>query len=397
MRPVLASGTVFILALAGNAATVAQDDSPHASAVASAAPSASPAQAGTPSRLRKADVPRTGPGMAVNDVIEGGPGYIAVGGGTPTGLDHEAFIWVSDDGMGWQSVPLFGAAAVGTIQAVAALPDGGYVAVGTDFVPQTERAELVHLLTWFSEDGIVWTRAAADPSFPGSAAWGATSTPDGVAVSGCQAGFHCDVGRVWTTADGQTWRLQDGIAMAPYHIASTTMGDLLVGGEDDAYDLVNGRAAVASSTDDWTVSIVADPDSQVGGLTDYRDGFAITTTLVERGGPIIGSTVATSVDGTEWDVREPKRLADGAVAGGIDAAGDLLVVVGSRYDPEEDATEPIALWTRDLSTFAAIDYPRRLDRSTFGVGGVRLSEDGKMAFVLGTEQNRPAIWYSRIE
>jgi len=399
MGRLTATTGVLLLALTGSGGAAAQDASPDPAAPSQvpASPAASGVPDATPSRLRKASVPVTGPGMLVFDLIEGGPGYIAVGGGTPTGLDHHALIWVSDDGATWQSVPLFGEAASGTIRGVAALPGGGYVAAGHDFEPQTERPDMVHLLTWVSADGISWSRGPADASFPGSMALAATSTPDGVALAGCSAGFHCDVGRVWTTTDGQTWAMEDGIAMAPYSIAASDSGELVIGGEDDAYDLVNGQAAVASSGDDWTIHVLGTGDSQVSGLTRAGDGFAATGYLVEPAGEVLGSMMASSSDGTDWTITEPKQLKHGTVTAGIDAAGDLVVVSGSRYDARKDRTAPIVLWSRASEELQRIPLPRRLDRKTFGTTGVRLRDDGTMAFVLGTEQNRPAIWYSVIE
>jgi hypothetical protein len=113
----------------------------------------------------------------VNDIIEGGPGYIAVGGGTPNGLDHRALVWLSDDGLRWRAQPVFGEAAVGSMTGVAALHDGGYVAVGRDFGPETERAQMVHAIVWHSADGFRWERVPPDASFAGSTMFDVTATP----------------------------------------------------------------------------------------------------------------------------------------------------------------------------------------------------------------------------
>ncbi len=140
--------------------------------------------------------------------------------------------------------------------------------------------------------------------------------------------------------------MEDGIAMAPYSIAASDAGELVIGGEDDAYDLVNGQAAVASSADDWTIHVLGTGDSQVSGLTRAGDGFAATGYLVESAGEVLGSMVATSADGIDWTITEPRQLKHGTVTAGIDAAGDLVVVSGSRYDARKDRTVPIVLWGR---------------------------------------------------
>ena len=306
-----------LLALAIPWAAVAQDEGElpatgsddETTAETTEAPAAV-AVATRPGRLKQAKHPKGGQGLRVFDIIEGGPGYIAVGGGTPTGLDHQALVWLSDDGVRWQAQPLFGEAAVGTMRGVAALPDGGFVAVGHDFEPETVRDELVHALVWHSSDGYGWQRVPADDSFPGSMMWDITSTPEGVAAAGCLAGFHCEIGRVWTSVDGLTWELTDDIPMAPYDIAANTAGDLVISGEDDGVDLINGRASAASSSEDWTVRSFATPDSQVHGAAPHGDGFLLASTMVDTdSGGVNASALQTSPDGIDWENLQPDALA----------------------------------------------------------------------------------------
>jgi hypothetical protein len=392
-----------LLALAIPWGAVAQDESEppptgsetDTTAEATEGPAAEAATT-VPGRLKQAKHPKGGPGLRVFDIVEGGPGYIAVGGGTPTGLDHQALVWLSDDGVRWQTQPLFGEAALGTMRGVAALPDGGFVAVGHDFEPQTERDELVHAIVWYSADGFGWQRVPADASFPNSMMWDVTSTPDGVAVAGCEAQFHCTVGRVWTSADGFNWELTDDIPMAPYDIAANATGDLVISGEDDGVDLVNGRASAAASAEDWTVRSFATPDSQVRGAASFGEGFLLASTLNDvNDGRTIGSGLEVSMDGIDWDIMQPDALSKILLLD-VDTAGDLVALVGQDRS-RKNRWPPFIAWTRDLETFAPVALPRKLKVNAFGGEDVRLTDDGSRLFVFGQRAGRPAIWTTTFE
>ena len=398
-RRALTAMSASLLALAIPWAAVAQDESEppatgsdnETTAETTAAPAAE-AVATRPGRLRQAKHPKGGPGLQVFDIIEGGPGYIAVGGGTPTGLDHQALVWLSDDGVRWQAQPLFGEAAMGTMRGVASLPDGGFVAVGHDFEPETVRDELVHAIVWRSADGYGWQRVPADESFPSAMMWDITSTPDGVAAVGCEAGFHCMVGRVWTSVDGFTWELTDDIPMAPYDIAANTAGDLVISGEDDGFDLINGRASAAASAEDWTVRTFATPDSQVHGAAPYGDGFLLASTMVDatNGGGVNASALQTSPDGIDWENLQPDALAQ-VYLYDVDAVDDLAVLVGQDRS-HKNKWPPFITWTRDLESFEPLKLPRKLKVNDFYGVNVRLTDAGERLFVFGAYAGRPAIW-----
>jgi hypothetical protein len=398
-RRALPIASALLLTTAWSPGVTAQDGSPTPTpepvSPAATGDEQAALKATTPGRLKPVMYPKGGLGLRVFDLIEGGPGYIAVGGGTPTGLDHMAFVWLSDDGLHWQSAPLFGDAARGTMRAVAELPDGGFVAVGHDFMPQTQREELTHAIAWYSADGYGWQRVPADESFPGSLMWDVTSTPTGVAAAGCVAGFHCDVGRVWTSADGFTWELTDGIAMAPYDIAANAAGDVVIAGEDDAYDLILGQASAASSAEDWTVRVFASGDSQIQGAAPYGEGFLLVGSLRSTtDGSIIGSALQVSEDGIDWSPLELEELQQ-VYTLDVDTAGDLVAIVGRDYGKKR--IPPLVLWTRDLESFETVKLPRKLDVDAFGAEDVRLTDDGSRLFVFGTDASRPAIWTTTFE
>ncbi len=78
---------------------------PSVLAQAAAAPDLAPWQ--------RADTPSAPTDLELWDVIAGGPGFIAVGGGFEAGKEvGTAAIWVSEDGWAWQSVALLGDAAI---------------------------------------------------------------------------------------------------------------------------------------------------------------------------------------------------------------------------------------------------------------------------------------------
>ena len=389
-RRALTFGCALIMVVATTAVAAAQSEPAAEPDTAAAAEAAA-----TPGKLKSVKGPKGQLGHRIDGIIEGGPGYIAVGGGTPTGLDHQPLVWLSEDGLTWFEQPLFGDAMVGSMHGVAALPDGGYVAAGYDFAPETVRKDMVHVQTWHSADGFRWQKLPADASYPGSMIWDVTATPTGVALAGCIAGFHCDTGRVWTSTDGMEWDLQDDIAMAPYEIASNTAGELVVGGEDDAYDLVNGQAAVAGSSDGWNPSVVATGDSQIAMVAPWGDGFVASGRLNDRQTQeVVGSAVQTSSDGVQWKVHEPKRLQGVAVSDGT-ATDELIVLTG--IERTDDGYVPVALWGNDPDEFLALKLPKKSRSLDTEFSGAHVTDDGTRLFLFGTEKGRPAIWTAPIK
>ncbi len=72
-------------------------------------------------------------------------------------------------------------------------------------------------------------------------------------------------------------------------------------------------------------------------------------------------------------------------------AESLHLLVGTKKG------EPLGFWTRDLATFDTIRFPKETERDGLSIDGGGITADGVMAFALGRESGRPAIWYSAIE
>jgi hypothetical protein len=143
--------------------------------------------------------------------LAAGPrGIVAVGSTGPLGAPTGGAAWYSPDGRTWQraSAPSL---RDGTLHAVTAGPDGGFVAVGTSLDSTAARA-------WTSDDGRAWTPAPDQPSltFHGLRIVmdGVTAGPAGyVAVGHFLFGSQYGQGSAWTSPDGRTWtRADDDIA-----------------------------------------------------------------------------------------------------------------------------------------------------------------------------------------
>ena len=104
------------------------------------------------------------PNQFMNDVVSGGPGFVAVG---QDDLAEGAAVWTSPDGLQWSRVPadpdIFGPMAEAGLRfdgmhGVAAAADGApLVAVGADGTPAGQAAAV-----WVSLDGEAWTRVPHD-------------------------------------------------------------------------------------------------------------------------------------------------------------------------------------------------------------------------------------------
>lgn len=389
-RQTISVTSALILTMALPTASLAQEGSPlpvepEATAEALTAPA--------PSRFKRATVPVGARGQAVQDVIPGGPGYIAVGGGSNTGLDMKALFWVSDDGMTFQSVPLFGDAANGLVEAVAEAPDGSYVAVGRDFVPGDDEV-MTNALVWHSADGIIWERVTAHESFPGSIMYDVTATPDGVVAVGCQAGFHCTVGRAWTSPDGLEWELSGELAIAPFTVVAAD-GSVVAGGTDDAVDLNGGRARLASTTGGsaWGVTDpLSDPRSQIDDTAVRSDGIVAAGWWWPAEGDAPEAGLFTSTDGQEWLRTEHEKFR-GLAATALAASDDFVMVMGTTDRGEV----PVAFWSSDLEAFKKSKFPKGTGKKSVEIAGAGVAADGSMAFATGAEDFRPSIWYNAIK
>jgi hypothetical protein len=308
-----------------------------------------------PFAFERADVPSAPAGMELWDVVAGGPGFVAVGGGFAEGDEAStAIIWVSDDGRAWQSVPLFGDAATGVPRAVTAMADG-FVAVGSGCCPD-------EAAVWLSPDGLAWERLPASPSLVGSAMLDVASTADGIVAVGCRAELECFSGLAWTSPDGRTWGDPvdlDEVDLLPLAVAATEAGVLALGSGSAFGDAA--RLALSPDGATWsTATTISSGGGSMEVAIERPEGILAAGGATDPGTDTNGALLATSEDGALWVPRQPRSLR-GTWVEDIADLGDGLVLVGWRTRRGDQI--PDAAWTADLATFTRLDLPSELKDS----------------------------------
>jgi hypothetical protein len=376
-------------ATAGPAVTTPPAAATQAPAATPQTPAATPKPPKSGPKWERATPPDSDPGFVLHDVIAGGPGFIAVGGGRPRreNADPRALIWLSEDGRRWQSTPLFGDAATGVVQAIVETPDG-FVAVGNACCPDGAAV-------WRSADGIVWERVPDAEALAGASMSDVVSGDDGLLAVGCPATLECSGGRVWRSADGTTWEIVADLTIIPFSIAQTADGYVMTGTDSD----VGGRGATATSPDGvtWTVTVA---ERRPGSLNDAEPFGA---TALVAGGETIGGAdrqrgprrrgVLQTGSGTTWEGVTSGRF-KGADFETIGTTDDMVILAGTRL--EKGVTVPYSLWSSDLEVFLRGRFPRPNENDGARVNSAAFSADGRIAVAVGaTDDDRPVAWFSR--
>ena len=317
----------------------------------------------------------------VNDVIAGGPGFVAVGGGFTEALQVPvAAIWASVDGADWERVGLEGVASRGQINAVARASQG-FVAVGNECCP--DRAAV-----WTSVDGSSWSRVEDQESFAGAAMTGVTSWAGGLVAVGCDSERGCTAPQIWVSAVGDEWeRVALDVELGAAFLSDVTAsGSVLV--------------AVGSSTDDqakepdilvsldgrtWVRVVVPVPVVSLSAVTAGADGLvaAGSSTDADTGRPL--ALVMTSPDGADWEVVSSPSFTGGSIED-LTATTDGFVAVGRQR--------------RSASTWYAApgaDWARIVPGPRGTMSAVVAGEDGRLVAVGAVETeagSAPAVWTS---
>jgi hypothetical protein len=147
---------------------------------------------------------------SVIDELYAVPGGYAIKGF----LSDRAAVWRSDDGSHWTQAwtgPGPSGLEFYALGPIAKAPDGSYVSFGcAGMAPGGATATPYDLLEWTSSDLIQWTQSARIPA-PGWTA-GFAAVPGGFVAAGAQppegeAGVDMSGPlRVWTSAEGRTWK-----------------------------------------------------------------------------------------------------------------------------------------------------------------------------------------------
>jgi hypothetical protein len=333
-------------------------------------------------------MPRRRAGWTLYDVIAGGPGFIAVGGGSQGRARSapEAIVWLSDArGRAWQEAPLFGDAVEGTMRGITATADG-YVAVGDG--PDGGAI-------WRSTDGIGWQRVAHDPAFDSSSIADVADGPAGLIAVGCEGDVDCGTSRAWRSTDGgATWESLStpppGLAQA---IAATDSG-YLVAGQSSA----NADPMVVSSADGqaWepATGLPGGPAglAAVGAYGDALAGGSSAESGAAR------ALLLRSADGSAWQSVGHRRFRNAditAIAGGDHG----VFVLGSRSQRVDGRlrSRPLALWSADLARFRTTPFPGQSLRAGGEVNAATFSADGSFVVAVGgTARPVPTVWVNRL-
>jgi hypothetical protein len=155
------------------------------------------------------------PGLvgSVNDVVAGGPGFVAVGNVPISSMETKGAVWTSPDGTAWTRIeddPVFERSDIWSLAV------DGETLVGVGFT--LEPSGQIRPLTWRSRDGLAWDRGTvADESIPvpsggnleGAALTTVAKTSTGWLAAGVAVDIRPDGGALdvalWHSADGSTW------------------------------------------------------------------------------------------------------------------------------------------------------------------------------------------------
>lgn len=135
---------------------------------------------------------------SVSDVIRRPEMYLAFGA-----RDEQAALWVSADGMAWDTAPDFPALPGGVITA-AADSLSRTVVVGADYAADEPLA-----FAWSSTDGVNWLPATVGPEPPSGEMLAVLPVGDGFICVGEEGGGERGgQAAVWASRDGLSWRRQ---------------------------------------------------------------------------------------------------------------------------------------------------------------------------------------------
>lgn len=341
-----------------------------------------------PRRWALAQMPRRRAGWMLHDVIAGGPGFIAVGGGSQgrARSTPEAIVWLSDArGRAWLEAPLFGDAADGTMRAITAAADG-YVAVGEG----SDGGAI-----WRSTDGIGWQRLAHDPVFDDSAIFDVADGPAGLIAVGCQGEVVCSNSQAWISTDGgATWQALAAPPPGPALAIAATESGYLAAGQSAA----DGNPVLVSSGDGqaWQAATgLPGGPASLAALGSFGDALAGGNS---RESGAARALLLRSADGSAWQSvgHRSFQAADIAAIAGSDAGVLLLGTRSQRVDGRQ-RTRPLALWSPDLARFRVTPFPSQSMRTGGEVNAAAFSADGTLVVAVGaTARPVPTVWFNRL-
>ena len=346
-------------------------------------------------------------GNTPRDVVAYGDRLFAVGGvngGCCDGsfsTDTRALVWTSADGATWELVPDSPVFELASMHAVAARP-GRLVAVG-NLLPESEEFEGQvdpRAAAWTSGDGVTWRLIEGVPFFSDVVA-----SADGFVASALNGANP----EIWGSDDGRAWRRLAGRA----DLGDGSIDRLLV--LDDGGMVAVGRSeafGVESPTyEPADAAVWRSPDGGAWSRVGDQDAFsdAWMWDVAERDGRLVGIgsgesesgiSVWTSDDGLAWRRHSATALgADGTFVNLITAGPAGFIVVGSTGDTDRS----VSAWTSpDGDAWARVPVQAALDGGAAApdVAGWIVRGDGSIVAVGGrwdmeAGEQAPVAWLIR--
>lgn len=355
--------------------------SPAASGASPLVPSGSPSTG--PAWQLVADPDLVLPDGTMSEVIRGGPGFVAVGGGydeaTRTPI---AAIWTSVDGREWRRATLDGDAGLGRVSSIA-VGGPGLVAVGGQCCPD-------EAAVWVSEDGVDWVRIPDQEAFTGTAMTAVTSWAGGLVAVGCEAQLECAGTAIWVSGDGQGWErspLSEELGSA-FLADITAIGSVLVA-VGSSQPQTPGPATILVSIDAhiWTPAEVPSGAVSLAGVASGPAGVVATGTAFDEATGRSDALVLGSADGAAWQRRDSDSFARGATEDILSGPRGFVAVGQARRGGQGVA----ASWSSPDG--------RRWERLIAGGRGtmsaVAMGPEGELVAVGSVTSDsvtRPAVW-----
>jgi hypothetical protein len=295
----------------------------------------------------------------INDVIEGGPGYVAIGCDRSSKVVNEdrpctAAAWTSRDGLRWTRSTQVAGTRDAYMDAVT-VGGPGFVAVGTQahYVPGGATFDAA---VWTSIDGVRWSRIPFSEGFKYASANDVVVFGEGLVATGeTLPGQEGGPAAVWTSSNGRDWRRENTDEFQSFTGGALgVLGDrLILSGQAGAICGGACRREVWTSRNgaDWTRV----PDSPAfDGAVRLQPELEFQGQMLASGfvGPVEGeagdvpqtqASVWSSEDGVAWErvsIPAPKR----SEMRHILPVGSALMAVGSVQDANGNVSQAIT-WT----------------------------------------------------
>ena len=248
--------------------------------------------------------------------------------------------WTSADGTAWEPhrVATTGDGSVPErMTAVAAAPDGGFVAGGSVGPELFER----HARFWRSADGVEWEPVADDvDAFADAEVRAIIRFGDEYVATGVTGSVQDITGSVsWTSPDGVTWTRVDDPALTAGRavaLAEAPTGGLVAVGSDRTED--EALAWVSPDGRSWTLA-PSEPSRQFHGKVRMTDVTVVGDELIAVGN-YVGlqrgtATSWVSRDGLSWEKANDAPVQQQAELYAVVPAGPGVVSVGSFGAPDD--------------------------------------------------------------